>query len=111
LGDALQVKLSGIPVLLERSPLDDGQLWAMEVDPAQALEELSDLLRGPEGDEGSSSRGGGGGFMSSMGLPNLSEELRELLIGTKEPPPGTDEVVALAQVINYLGEAITTVRE
>ncbi|KAJ1423223.1 anion-transporting ATPase-like domain-containing protein [Ochromonadaceae sp. CCMP2298] len=106
LGDALQEPLSGKPRLLDDTA-EGGQLWAMEIDPEEALKEFQQLLKSqaePVGGEKKKS----GGMMGAMGLPNLSEELAEILYGIKDPPPGTDEIVALAKIISFLDNGYTT---
>lgn len=105
LGDALQERLSGVPRQLDTSFFSlasGGELWAMEIDPQAALEEFRDIL-GDSGDLQSSTSGGDiGGMMGAMGMPNLKADLADILAGVKEPPPGTDEVVALTKIVNYL---------
>lgn len=44
--------------------------------------------------------------MSALGLPDLTKELSDLLLGIQEPPPGTDEIAALAKVIDYLDQDV-----
>lgn len=110
--------LSGTPrpVDLCTGSVESGELWAMEIDPSVALEEFKCLIRTntqtAAGTAGSNSGGpgagrGGGGILSSLGLPDLGSELSEMLFGIQEPPPGTDEVVALAKVIEYLDNGYT----
>lgn len=112
LGDALQQPLSGVPqsVDLHAPSGDAGQLWAMEIDPAAALQEFKNLVRNSTSDGAngvSPGDRGGGGIMGSLGLPDLGSEMAEMLFGIQEPPPGTDEIVALAKVIEYLDNGYT----
>ena len=128
LGDALQERFTGTPRRIEdsfgssRSDSSSsgsgvgGELWAMEIDPARALTEFQEIVQdtlqkekaGSGGDGSSSSSSGssggatGGGFMSALGMPNLSAELADLLFSVKDPPPGTDEIVALTKIVDYL---------
>jgi arsenite-transporting ATPase len=94
LGDALQEKLTGVPRVLDHSATG-GQLWAMEVDPEMALGEFKDVVQGAIGDTNSASTG-------PMGMPDIKGELYDILSGVNDPPPGTDEIVAMAKVVSYL---------
>ncbi|RYH24763.1 hypothetical protein EON65_16310 [archaeon] len=94
LGDALQVSLSGTPQLLDRS-IAGGQLWGMEIDPSTALAEFKDVLTAFSAKQ--ASRDG----LGSM-LPDIKGELSSLLYDVNDPPPGTDEIVAMAKVICFL---------
>jgi arsenite-transporting ATPase len=96
LGDALQEQLSGVPRLLDQT-YSGGQLWAMEIDPELALKEFKEVVQGAIG-ERSGDNGAGGG----LGLPDLKGELYDMISGTNDPPPGTDEIVAMAKVVSYL---------
>ena len=93
LGDAFQEKLSGIPRMLDQS-YSGGQLWAMEIDPTSALEEFKDVVQGALGAPAEESAG--------MGIPDIKGELFDLVSGVNDPPPGTDEIVAMAKVVSYL---------
>ena len=93
LGDAFQEKLSGVPRLLDQS-YSGGQLWAMEIDPASALEEFKEVVQGALGAPAEESSG--------MGMPDIKGELFDLVSGVNDPPPGTDEIVAMAKVVSYL---------
>jgi arsenite-transporting ATPase len=79
------------------------QLWAMEIDPDAALAEFRDAVNDAMGAAG----GGGGGAMASMGLPDLKAEVMNLLTDTDNPPPGTDEIVAMTRIISYLDDGLT----
>lgn len=101
LGDALSEPLSGVPRLLDQ-PSSGGQLWAMEIDPESALAEFKDVVQGALGDTSSSS----GGAVGGMGLPDLKGDLFDMISGVNDPPPGTDEIVAMAKVVTYLEEGL-----
>jgi arsenite-transporting ATPase len=93
LGDALQMDLKGgklIDVPLYSSA-DGGSLSAMEVDPSEALKEFKGIV------DSLISTSGAEGDAESMGgtLKDLGEVFDTL-------PAGTDEVVALAKVINLV---------
>eukprot|EP01036_Dinobryon_divergens_P023968 gene23968-32370_t len=75
LGDALQERLTGQPRLIDQNNDEGGQLWAMEVDPVEGLNEFKSL-----------------------------GDLADLLYGAKDPPPGTDEIVALTNIVKYLDQ-------
>ncbi|KAJ1487130.1 anion-transporting ATPase-domain-containing protein, partial [Baffinella frigidus] len=89
LGDCLAVKLAGEPVEIEGT---QGNLWAMEVDTEEALEKFKSKLR-------SVSQMGGrlGDLGSKIGLDEFADIL-------ENPPPGTDEVVALGDVMDVMRE-------
>lgn len=110
LGDALCEPLSGSPRLLDSTP-GGGELWAMEVDPVGAMAEFQDILNDAMGGDsggsmgrGSGGGGGIGGMMAGMGMPDIQKELLDMVSGIKDPPPGTDEVVALTRVVSMLEE-------
>lgn len=111
LGDALQESLTGVPRQLDTSFFSlgsGGELWAMEIDPQAALEEFRDIVS--ESTETSASGGASGdigSMMGAMGLPNLKADLADVLAGVKEPPPGTDEIVALTKIVGYLKNGYT----
>ena len=116
LGDALQEQLSGVPRLVDRNSVSGGELWAMEIDPDSALEEFQELIQGALGSAGKGNGAGGdgmqggmGGPMGAMGLPDLKGEIGEMLSGVNDPPPGTDEVVAMTKVRPYLGPYVAPI--
>lgn len=104
IGDALQESLSGTPRLIDRT-VQGGQLWAMEIDPMQALQDFRDLLGATDSNIPPIEKKPS--LMSSFGLPNFSDELKDLLLDVENPPPGTDEIVAMTKVISYLDNGIT----
>jgi arsenite-transporting ATPase len=89
LGDALGIPLSGEPVTVARN------VDAMEVDPAAALDEWRSAV-GAFDAEAFGARYGklGAEAVRSLGVDELLE-----LAGA--PPPGVDEVVALARVVAF----------
>ena len=114
LGDAFMTPLGDKPQQIElpgaSSPgpgssssrsQSQSQLWAMEIDPDAALAEFRDTV------EDTMRSAGGGGAMASMGLPDLKAEVMNLLMDTDNPPPGTDEIVAMTRVISYLDDGLT----
>jgi len=113
LGDALQERLSGVPKQLDTSFFSlgsGGELWAMEIDPQAALEEFRDIVSestDSSSTSASASEGDMGGMMGALGLPNLKADLADVLAGIKEPPPGTDEIVALTKIVSYLKNGYT----
>lgn len=86
LGDALAEKLNGRP----RQVADN--LFAMEVDPEEALEELRESLKMLDAKALLDSLGLPGGTTAALGLTELSELL-------ESPPPGVDEIAAIAKAI------------
>ena len=106
LGDALDMNLSGgslvdVPLYgVARPPSmmteEEGSLKAMEIDPASALKEFRDSIDRLLGkDDGGGSNGGNGPSELSSALGSLGEIIDTL-------PAGTDEVVALATVIQLI---------
>lgn len=84
----------GMPVSVEGS---DFPLFAMEINPEQARAEF----------RAANSKDGGSGvkdFMDSMGLGGWVEQLGELKLGEllDTPPPGLDEAIAIAKVIQFM---------
>lgn len=96
LGDAIEMDLRGgalIDCPLLGVPPGEGALSVMEVDPAQALGQFKgvvDQLMGEEKDDGDS---------KNAGIRSTMKELQEVF---NTLPAGTDEVVALAKVINLV---------
>jgi len=84
LGDALNEKLSGEPREIAEN------LWAAEVDPAAALQELREGLKALDAKTYLESLGLPGGTTAALGLEELSEVL-------ESPPPGVDEIAAIAK--------------
>ena len=110
LGDALQESLSGTPRLLDTTAVG-GQLWALEVDPKAAIEEFKEIAakaltvsQDTTAEYNGQSGGKLGGIMSALGLSSMKSDLTELVSGISDPPPGTDEVVALTLVVRILEE-------
>ncbi|KAI5058931.1 hypothetical protein GOP47_0025250 [Adiantum capillus-veneris] len=84
----------GMPVSVEGP---DSDLFAMEINPEQARAEF----------RAATSKDGGSGvkdFMDSMGLGGWVEQLGELKLGEllDTPPPGLDEAIAIAKVIQFI---------
>jgi len=89
--DALEVRASATPV----RAYDDLELYAMEVDADGAMEKWRSALDALDVDVIAERYGKlGAEALRSLGL----EELKEL---ASAPPPGVDEVVALARVFQY----------
>ena len=107
LGDAFAESLTGFPRLVDSVSSEGGQLWAMEIDPNTALSEFKELL-GATAEKMQNNEGGIGGTLGAMGLPDLANELKEMMRSVVDPPPGTDEIVALSKVITYLEEGFKT---
>lgn len=84
LGDALAEPLTGKP----KEVADN--LWAAEVDTAEALKELRDGLKALDAKSLLDGLGLPGGTTAALGLNELSELL-------ESPPPGVDELTAIAR--------------
>jgi arsenite-transporting ATPase len=88
LGDALDVTLSSgqvTPITTETN------LWALEVDVEEAMEEFKLVVKGLDAESLSESLGIPKDLIASLGL----EELASIFTN---PPPGIDEIVALSKV-------------
>ena len=106
-GDALQQKLTGVPSRVSRPTdgLDDGQLWAMEVDATAALQEFQDLVQSTLGSSTTTASSSSSGMLGGMGgMLDIKKDFGEILSGVKDPPPGTDEIVALTNIMKYLDD-------
>lgn len=79
----------------------------MEIDPDSALAEFRELIRtalGTPDDDTADGGGSMGGAMGGMGLPDFKKEISEMLSGVNDPPPGTDEIVAMTKIVTFLEE-------
>ncbi|GBF93888.1 ATPase [Raphidocelis subcapitata] len=103
LSDAFDQDLSGGgPVRIAPPPGADPDslpLWGMQIDLDASRAELRAALGG----------GGGGGksfddFLGGLGLGGFAAQLRELSLGElmDTPPPGVDEAIAIAKVVQFL---------
>ena len=97
LGDAFDINFSGgelVSVPLIGVPPSDGSLSVLEVDPSKSLGEfkglIDNLIGGANGDSANAMSG------------DLTKTIRELGEVFDTLPAGTDEVVALAKVINLV---------
>ncbi|KAK9796986.1 hypothetical protein WJX73_007189 [Symbiochloris irregularis] len=95
LGDSLGQSLQGgSPVMIAGTDLP---LWGMEIDPERAKADF----------RASAAAGGGKGgkdFLKSMGLGMVANQLADLRLGEllDTPPPGLDEAVAIAKVVEFV---------
>ncbi|GAB5357835.1 hypothetical protein AAMO2058_000408700, partial [Amorphochlora amoebiformis] len=96
LGDSLQVDLTGNLQRISGTE-GSGELYAMEVDTDNAIRQFRDTVREMvEARERKSSSGNGG--VDLLGQLKLEEFLETL----ETPPPGADELVALAQMLQIV---------
>ncbi|GJD09239.1 Putative arsenical pump-driving ATPase [Galdieria sulphuraria] len=86
LGDALETKLSGSPTFIQDN------LYAMEIDPEQSIQEFRQLLLDLQMEDSNS---WGSEVVRTLGLGDFMDIL-------DNPPPGTDELVALTKVIELV---------
>ena len=95
LGDAFGVDLGGgEPVRVD--PVEP--LWGLELDPELARQRLAEAVRGAA--EGAGAEEASGSFNLGQALQQLGDlRLGELL---DTPPPGTDELIAIASVLELL---------
>jgi arsenite-transporting ATPase len=95
LGDALDVDLrssKGKPMVMT-DPLTGGRLYACEVDAAAALDEFRSSLAAFDINRLADALGVSTSLLESFGLQEFSGLLNN-------PPPGTDELVALSNVLD-----------
>ena len=85
----------GMPV--EVSDMN-GMLYALEIDPESAKEEFTQFAR--KTDMGSGAKD----FMSSVGLGAFADSIADLKLGEllDTPPPGLDEAIAIAKVVQFI---------
>ncbi|XP_022139276.1 ATPase ASNA1 homolog isoform X2 [Momordica charantia] len=95
LSDSFAQDLTGGTLVPVEGP--DSPLFALEINPEKAREEFRSTAQ---------NNGGTGikDFMDGMGLGMLVEQLGELKLGEllDTPPPGLDEAIAIAKVIQFL---------
>ncbi|KAI3436417.1 hypothetical protein D9Q98_005834 [Chlorella vulgaris] len=95
LSDSLDQDVSsGLPVEVDGT---DGLVFGMEIDLEQARKELRDLSGQDEGKRLDD-------ILGSVGLGGWSDQLKDLRLGEllDTPPPGVDEAIAIAKVIQFL---------
>ncbi|WIA41436.1 hypothetical protein OEZ86_005016 [Tetradesmus obliquus] len=96
LSDSLAQDVSGgKPVLLEGVDLP---LWGLEVDVEEGKREFASFnATNKTGDQASD-------FLSGMGLGMVADQLKDLKLGEllETPPPGLDEAVAIAKVVQFV---------
>ncbi|CAL8465589.1 g5125 [Coccomyxa elongata] len=95
LSDSLAQDVSGgKPVPVEGTALP---LWGLEIDPDRAKEDFRAFNARDNGK-------GTKDFMSGMGLGMITEQLADLKLGEllDTPPPGLDEAVAIAKVVEFV---------
>jgi len=92
LGDALDVKLTGDPLLMN-DPLTCGKLTAVEVDPVAALDDFKSMLEAFDVNQLADALGVSPSLLEDFGLAEFSSLLNN-------PPPGLDELVALSNVLD-----------
>ena len=75
----------------------DGMLYALEIDPESAKEEFSAFAKQ------SDMSGGAKQFLGSVGLGGFADSIADLKLGEllDTPPPGLDEAIAIAKVIQF----------
>jgi len=93
-GSLVDVPLFGVPSMLMGS--GEGSLKAMEIDPTSALKEFRDSIDSLIGKRNNGNNDGDGGASEMSSTLNTLGEIIDTL------PAGTDEVVALAKVIQLI---------
>ena len=105
LGDALDVSLAGgqlVPCPLVGVPgnTGEGSVSALEIDPSSAIKQFKGIVDQLVNGGGSGvQEDAGGGMDGSGGLRNALKDLEEVF---DTLPAGTDEVVALAKIVNLV---------
>ncbi|KAK9820634.1 hypothetical protein WJX81_000579 [Elliptochloris bilobata] len=95
LSDSLDQDVSGgRPVPVEGTELP---LWGLEIDPERARDAFR-AFAGKDGGKGAKD------FLGGMGLGMLAGQLADLKLGEvlDTPPPGLDEAVAIAKVVEFV---------
>ncbi|KAI7838953.1 hypothetical protein COHA_007312, partial [Chlorella ohadii] len=95
LSDSLDQDVSGgRPVEVQGT---DGRVYGMEIDLELAREELRQLSGQDEGRKLDD-------ILGSVGLAGVADQLKDLRLGEllDTPPPGVDEAIAIAKVIQFL---------
>lgn len=98
LSDAFDQDLSGgLPVRVTSPMGGDLPLWGLQLDPEQAKQELRDVLSDDGGKKLNE-------VLDSLGLGVVSEQLKDLQLSEllDTPPPGVDEAIAIAKVVQFL---------
>jgi len=98
LSDSLDFSVAGgRPVRVTGPGADDIPLWGLEVDVAAAKADMKAAAAADGGDKVAS-------FLNSVGLGVFAEQLADLRLGEllDTPPPGVDEAVAIAKVVEFV---------
>ncbi|GFH27320.1 uncharacterized protein HaLaN_25623, partial [Haematococcus lacustris] len=99
LSDSLGQDVSGgKPVLVQGTDLP---LWGLEIDPEEAKAEF--MTSSAKNNTGSQVQD----FMRGMGMGMIADQLADLKLGEllDTPPPGLDEAVAIAKVVQFVDSA------
>ena len=97
LGDSICQDVSGgQPVLLEGTDLP---VWAMEINPEETMDQLRGLLKKVEESDVSDDKSGN----PKIDFGNILQKIQDLKLDEllEEPPPGTDEAIAVAKVVQF----------
>ena len=75
----------------------DGMLYALEIDPESAKAEFTQFAKKTDMSAGARD------FMNSVGLGGLADSIADLKLGEllDTPPPGLDEAIAIAKVLQF----------
>ena len=75
----------------------DGMLYALEIDPERAKAEFTQFAQKTDMSAGARD------FMSSVGLGGFADSIADLKLGEllDTPPPGLDEAIAIAKVLQF----------
>ena len=100
LGDCLKESLNGLPKFIDTSNMNGGELWAMEIDSNAAINEFRETVQEAIGTQNVESSG------SSL-FSGIKGDIKDFLNTLSNPPPGTDEIVAMSKVISYIEDGYT----
>lgn len=106
LGDALSLTLTGEPqeVPLEAGAGGEGLLFAMEIDPLKVVEEFREALSLDRVKKALSEQKGGIGAGLLAALAQAGVDVESLVSMLDMSPPGIDEAVALARLMQLLSD-------
>ncbi len=100
LGDCMKESLNGIPKFIDTNNMNGGELWAMEIDSVAAINEFREIVQEAIGTKNIESS-------SSSLFSGIKSDIKDFLNTMSNPPPGTDEIVAMSKVISYIEDGYT----
>jgi arsenite-transporting ATPase len=89
-------KFKSVPTFIESSS-NGGELWALEIDPSQAIEEF----------KSSTVKDIAGGDNNPFAAVPTEMNFIDFLFDPNDPPPGIDELAAVSKVVSFLEAGYT----